>query len=324
MAMNNGHHEQKQPGKQPNKFMALLRTYGAGTVAAVTAIIGAVIGALTGNQALEIERIYAVILTVVIFNLLFVGLNYFIVIKKSIDESKDGNCPYVPRNSAISSFPSRDGLAMPDKFEQANERIYVLTTDLHYLSGSLNSLNPSGNKEVDIKILAMKPDSNFAQIIHREVNVADRTDFVRNLKGYLGLIVDKSREINKERESKSISAKFEIKAHHFMPSFVLYIIDSELFFNPIIPFHRGRDCIHTRYDLGDDSARKEARDFLKAFRILWELSHGISDEDILFEKEDIKNELQISFEESWDNISAQIEKWNEIETDQLLNFNEDS
>ena len=200
------------------------------------------------------------------------------IIKKidNLDYGKD--CAYCTKS--IRCFSDRDKIKIGEKFYNAKEKIYIFTTSLHYhLSENIINIENAAINNVDIKILVLKPTSMFVKIRYKELGFNNPKDFFDELNVSLRNIKMQQKELLK----RAPNCKFEVKTHLHTPSFHLYVVDDELYFNPIVPLYRGRKSVHIYYNLKDNLAKSMAKDYINTFNSCWETASDVEDNYIFNE-----------------------------------------
>ena len=184
----------------------------------------------------------------------------------------------------IEHFSDRFEAKFGDKISKATKRIYVFTTNLEdFLNYSIEIEKTASKRNIDIKLLILQPNSKFGEISYRELKFEDKSDFFTKLNSSLDVVKQSKKRIME----KNPRVNFEIKTYLFMPTVVMYLIDDKLHVNPIIPFHKGRDCVHISYDIADKRTRAIASDYLRAFRSCWDNATPLCD-DVVFDSTVLK------------------------------------
>lgn len=132
---------------------------------------------------------------------------------------------------------------LTDYFERAKEKIWISIT--HYCA--LTELTPRPldmlvrkSSHVEIKILGLDPRFESARLRSRESG--KHADVVTKIKISGKEVMNAFLERNKEPETKV--KDLEIKLYDKYPFNCLFLVDSKIFFSPLVSHKRGKDSIH--------------------------------------------------------------------------------
>lgn len=144
----------------------------------------------------------------------------------------------------------RDRVRLGDYFESAKERIWVRITHFYSLTEQgcelLNILTEKSlSKNFEIKILGLNPTGESAKLRSQEPCHDDLITKIRlSGKEVISAFLAKHKDRNRSGKVKNV----EIKLSDRCPTCCFFIVDSHIFFSPLVFGRRGRDSVHYLVD----------------------------------------------------------------------------
>lgn len=138
-------------------------------------------------------------------------------------------------------YDDRSGLILKDLFESAKHKIWILIT--HYkslteLTGVLKKLIQKSSEEVEIKILGLDPNSTSAELRCKESKW--HKDLVADIKNSGWQVIEAFVKEAKKNEIKYV----EWKLYDKYPNCCLFLVDSKIYYSPLVFDKRGQESIH--------------------------------------------------------------------------------
>lgn len=264
----------------------LRRTVVQIVIIAVTAILFIIIMFVPSRMSEDIKNQLLSIVTG-IFTGAFLSLVY-VVVEKKYDDQQDGETEkridnrfddvlkavqaiHLPDNCVyckfyIRSLQNRDSLDLQKMIDESKKRVCILETNLQSYIGMQSSIERAVKRGVNVKILVLKPTSQFVKLRHKEIGFDTARGFFDEMQISLKAFI-KSRDEMKINLSSNL--KYEIRTHLHFPSCMIFIIDHKLIFNPILPIGKARTTSHIVYDTNQNDAKKMAENFQMTFDECW-------------------------------------------------------
>ena len=191
--------------------------------------------------------------------------SYFADVNNKIDGIRlPDNCVYC--KFYIKSLPNRDKIDFKTYIDNATDRIWILTTNLHFYSEYVSKIEAAVMRNVDVRLLVLKPTSAFVKLRYKEIDFETAEEFFDQMRVSLKEFVKLRNKLKKVKPD----CKFEIKTHLHFPSCMIYILDQTLVFNPILPLGRARETAHIIYDMKQQDAKTMAGNFEQTFTECWD------------------------------------------------------
>jgi hypothetical protein len=205
------------------------------------------------------------------------------VIAESIDNVQlPDNCVYCKFH--IKCLKDRDSFDLKQHIEDADTRVWILTTNLHFYSDYLTKIEEAVLRGIDVRLLVLKPTSNFVTLRHKEIGFETAEEFFDQMKVSLKEFVN----LRNRLKRCNPEYKFDIKTHLHFPSCMLYILDEMLVFNPILPIGRARNTTYILYDMNQKDAKRMSKNFLDTFTKCWENYAEDADGNYVFNIENLE------------------------------------
>lgn len=145
------------------------------------------------------------------------------------------------KSSISAIYPNRDSVNLKQLFQEANKRIYILTTNLESLSNYKEILHSKAEKKVDLRICTLHPNNAMIFNIFRSTGkTTQQTRFNTMQSSLLGFL-----ETFKDRNC--------VRTYEEIPSMVLFLADNHCVVSLLFKNHHARDTFHIKYDLSRES-----------------------------------------------------------------------
>ena len=174
------------------------------------------------------------------------------------------------KSSISAVHPNRDSVNLQQLFKEANNRIYILTTNLSSLINYKNTLRAKADKKVDVKICTLHPSNAIIFNIFRSTGTSSPPIRFNTMKSSLLEFLETFKGLN------------SVKTYEEIPSMILFIADNNCVVSLLFKGCHARNTLHITYDLSKSSSDDDGVScnlFLDHFNKIYADAKTITEED---------------------------------------------